>query len=292
MHTSRLPPIRRDPNTTSARPSRIGEMIDGMSAGSYSRSASCTITMRPRAWANRVRTPRLSSYSSRGDSSSTSSAFAATRSSVPSLEQSSTTMIWSVNGNVRSRMSTARIVAHSWCAGTTIVSSGRSTSTPAGSPRSLLSPRSSRISAGRTSSSSATSVVPSRVHAVSEIDPSAMRGGHSRRELERTASIAIGAVAVYVVLTSPFFGASRGSLTRRTSRRLQRPRRATLRRGSGVLIDHKGLLSSWIAAFLIHFDVLLMTAMPLISIVSGAIGALAEAGYSSGAGSDRYASRS
>jgi hypothetical protein len=42
-----------------------------------------------------------------------------------------------------------------------------------------------------------------------------------------------------------------------------------------ALVDHKGLLSTWIAAFLIHFDVPPMTAMRLISIASGAVGVVA-----------------
>ena len=36
--------MNREPNTTSARPSRSGSITVGQSAGSYSRSASCTIT--------------------------------------------------------------------------------------------------------------------------------------------------------------------------------------------------------------------------------------------------------
>jgi 4-amino-4-deoxy-L-arabinose transferase-like glycosyltransferase len=42
-----------------------------------------------------------------------------------------------------------------------------------------------------------------------------------------------------------------------------------------ALSDHKGLLISWIAAFLIHFNVPPMTAMRLISIVSGAVAVVA-----------------
>jgi 4-amino-4-deoxy-L-arabinose transferase-like glycosyltransferase len=45
-----------------------------------------------------------------------------------------------------------------------------------------------------------------------------------------------------------------------------------------ALSDHKGLVISWIAAFMIHFDVAPMTAMRLISIVSGAV-ASAAGGY-------------
>jgi hypothetical protein len=42
-----------------------------------------------------------------------------------------------------------------------------------------------------------------------------------------------------------------------------------------ALSDHKGLVISWIAAFLIHFDVPPVTAMRLISIVSGAVAVVA-----------------
>ena len=39
--------MKREPNTTSARSSMIGWISRGYSAGSYSRSASCTMTTSP-----------------------------------------------------------------------------------------------------------------------------------------------------------------------------------------------------------------------------------------------------
>ena len=55
-YSTRCGPLRkREPNTASASPEMIGSSNAGQSAGSYSRSASCTITTLPVLAASAVR---------------------------------------------------------------------------------------------------------------------------------------------------------------------------------------------------------------------------------------------
>ena len=119
--------MKREPNTTSALPSRIGWMSPGMSRGSYSRSASWTMTMSPLAaakparnaapfpmfcgcsrsctsfeprWAPGLGSQRASPWSRSSASSSRLPSVEPSSTSTSSLSKSTATTRWTISRNV------------------------------------------------------------------------------------------------------------------------------------------------------------------------------------------------